>query len=68
MEFLFIALMGKKKSDKSIRHPSSFTILHLTSRKAVKRNTGPFPPIKTKASEITFSAETGLSETLLGPG
>ena len=25
-------------------------------------------PIKTKASYIMFSAETGLSETLLGPG
>ena len=25
-------------------------------------------PITTKASSITFSAETGLSETLLGPG
>jgi hypothetical protein len=24
--------------------------------------------IKTKSSKITFSAETGLSETLLGPG
>ena len=37
MEFLFIASMEKKKSeDKSIRHPSSFSILPLSCRKAVK--------------------------------
>ena len=37
MEFLFIASMEKNKSeDKSIRHPSSFSILPLSSRKAVK--------------------------------
>ena len=37
MEFLFIAAMEKKKSeDKSICPPSSFSILPLSSRKAVK--------------------------------
>ena len=37
MEFLFIASIEKKKSeDKSIRHPSSFSILPLSLRKAVK--------------------------------
>ena len=35
---------------------SAFSFLHLSS------------PITTKASKIRFSAETGLSETLLGPG
>ena len=44
MEFLFIALMEKKKSEgKSICHPSSFPILPFSSRKAVKRNTTQFP-------------------------
>ena len=37
MEFFFIASIEKKKSeDKSIRHPSSFSILPLSLRKAVK--------------------------------
>ena len=45
MEFLFIVSMDNKKSeDKSICHPSSFPILPLSSRKAVKRSTSPFPP------------------------
>ena len=48
MEFLFILSMGKKKSeDNSICHSSSFPILPLSSRKAVKRSTNQFPP-KTK--------------------
>ena len=45
MEFLFIASMEKKKSEgKSIRHPSSFPILPLSCRKAVKTITIQFPP------------------------
>ena len=37
MEFIFIALMGKTKSeDKSICHPFSLSILPLSSRKALK--------------------------------
>ena len=46
MEFLFIASMEKKKSkDKSICHPSSFSILLLSSRKAVKEAPANFPQI-----------------------
>ena len=49
MEFLFIALTEKKKSEgKSICHPSSFPILSLSSKKAVKTSTIPFSPTKTK--------------------
>ena len=49
MEFLFIASKEKKKSeDKSICHPSSFPILPLSSRKAVKRSTTKFPLKKTR--------------------
>jgi hypothetical protein len=45
MQFLFIAPMEKKKSeDKSNHHCSSFLILPLLSRKAVKRSTIQFPP------------------------
>ena len=37
MEFVFIASMEEKKSeDKSVCHPSSFSVLPLSSRKAVK--------------------------------
>ena len=37
MDFLFTASMEKKKSeDKSLRHPSSFPMLHLSSRKDMK--------------------------------
>ena len=44
MKFLFIALMEKKKSeDKSIRHPSRFSILPLSSRRAVKEALANFP-------------------------
>ena len=44
MEFLFIASTEKKKSeDKSIRHPSSFSILSFSSRKAVKEAPANFP-------------------------
>ena len=47
MEFLFIASMKKKKSeDKSICHPSSFSILPLSSRKAVKEAPAKFPQKK----------------------
>ena len=68
MELLFIASMEKEKSeDKSICHSYSFSILLFSSRKTVKEAPANVQQ-KTKASEITFSAETGLSETLLGPG
>ena len=44
MEFLFIASMEKKKSeDKSLCHPYSFSILLLSSRKAVKEAPANFP-------------------------
>ena len=47
MEFLFIASMEKKKSeDKSVRHPSSFSILPLSSRKAVIEALVNFPQKK----------------------
>ena len=49
MEFLFIASMERKKSEgKSICHPSSFKILPLYSRKAVKTSAFHFPPKNTK--------------------
>ena len=45
MEVLFIASMEEKKSEgKSIRHPYSFSILPLSSRKAEKEA----PPISHK--------------------
>ena len=45
MKFLFIALMEKKKSEnKSISNLSSFPILPVSSRKAVKRSTSQFSP------------------------
>jgi hypothetical protein len=44
MEFLFIVSMEKKKSeDKSNCHPSSFSRLPLSSRKAVKEAPANFP-------------------------
>ena len=44
MEFLFIASMKKTKSDDNfIRHHSSFSILPLSSRKAVKEAQTNFP-------------------------
>ena len=44
IEFLFLASMEKKKSeDKSNRHYSSFSILPLSSRKAVKEAPANFP-------------------------
>ena len=47
MEFLFIALMEKKKNeDKFICQPSSYPILPLSTRKAVKRSTTKFPQKK----------------------
>ena len=50
MEFLFIASIEKKKSeDKSLHHPSSFLILPLSLRKAVKEKPANFIK-KTKAS------------------
>ena len=72
MEILCIAFMGMGagvggSGDKSICHPYSFSILLLSSRKTVKEAPANVQQ-KTKVSEITFSAETGLSETLLGPG
>ena len=67
MEFLFTASIDEKKGkDKSICHQSSFSILPLSSRKAVKEEPANFP--QKKASLIAFSAETGLSETMLGQG
>ena len=40
MDFLFMASMEKKKSeDKSICHPSTFLIIPLSSRNALKRST-----------------------------
>ena len=40
MNFLFMASMEKKKSeDKSICHPSTFPIIPLSSRNALKRST-----------------------------
>ena len=49
MDFLFTALMEqKKREDKSICHPSSFPMLHLSSRKAEKRSTSQSPPPKKK--------------------
>ena len=49
MDFLMTASMEKKKSeDKSICHPSSFPMLHLSSGKAEKRSTSQFPPKKIK--------------------
>ena len=69
MECLFIASMEKKKiKDMSISNPSSIPILPFSSRKAVKRSTTQFPPKKQRLRKLLFSAETGLSETLLGPG
>ena len=45
MDFLFMASMEKKKSeDKSICHPSTFSIIPLSSRNAVKRSTIQLPP------------------------
>ena len=43
------------------------SMLSLSSRKSVKTNTIQFPPSQKKALHVRFSAETGLSETLLGP-
>ena len=44
MEFLFIALMEEKKSEgKFVCYPSSFSILPLSSRKAVKEAPTNFP-------------------------
>ena len=44
MEFFFIASMEEKKSeDKSVCHPSRFSILPLSSRKAVKEAPANFP-------------------------
>ena len=43
MDFLFMASMEKKKS-----HPSSFPMLHLSSRKAQKRSISKSPPPKKK--------------------
>ena len=49
MEFLFITFNGEEKSeDKSICHPSSFSILPLSSRKAVKEEPAIFPQKKHK--------------------
>ena len=49
MEFLCIVSMEKKKSeDKSICHPSSFSILSLSSRKADKEA----PPISHKKQRL----------------
>ena len=45
-----------------------FSTLSNSSRKAMQRSNNQVSPIKTKASEITVSVETEMSETLLGPG
>ena len=67
--FLCIASMGKKKSGvMSILHHSKllYTLPFLQESNGVKHH--PISPINTKASLIMFPADTGLSETVLGPG
>ena len=60
MEFLFIALIEKKKIEgKFIRHPSSFPILPLSSRKAVKTSTIKFPPKKQRLHKLHFLQKLG---------
>ena len=69
MAFLCIAFMGENKSGgMTILHHSKilYTLPFLQESNGVKHH--PISPIKTKVSLTTFSAETGLSETLLGPG
>ena len=46
MEFLFIVSMEKTSEDKSIRHPVSFSILPLFSRKVVREAPVNFPQKK----------------------
>ena len=48
------------------KHGPVSTFSFLSARRATKPHLS--SPITTKASQITFSAETVLSETLLGPG
>ena len=55
MEFLFTASIEKKKSeDMSICHPSSFAILQLSSRKAVKEALGNFLQKKQRLHILLF--------------
>ena len=68
MVFLFIAFLEEREYVEKVGRikkglVSIFPFLHASN--AEKPH--PISTIKTKASKITFSAETGLSETLLGP-
>ena len=55
MEFLFIASIEKKKNeDKSICHPSSFSIIPLSTRNAVKEAPVNSPPTKKNKGFINY--------------
>jgi hypothetical protein len=65
MVLLFTAFLDKRGSIKKLDHSwLDFSPLFIFSNGAMHLSS----PIKTKASKIMFSAETGLSEILLGPG
>ena len=66
MLVLCIVFLEERESEEKLRAMKNglvFTFPFLYASYAEKPNLS--SPIKTKASEILFSAETGLSETLL---
>ena len=69
MVLLVIAFLEEKESDEKlgmIKNGLVSTFLFPDELNSEKCHLS--SPITTKASKIMFSAETGLSETLLGPG
>ena len=61
-----LAWMKRESVEKSILYPSKLLYTFPFIQASNAETLHPSVPIKTKASSITVSAETELSETLLG--